>query len=463
MKKNFTTIFILALLASTVARAQHGFGTSTPDVSSVVDMVSSDKGALLPRVALTSTTVAAPTTSPANSLTVFNTANAGTAPDDVTPGYYYWSSINSKWIRLLDNQASDWHVTGNASTTAGTNFVGTTDDKALVLKVNGLQSGFIQTNTPAAGGTGLTTFGYKTGGSNTGAGNTLIGFKVGELSTSGVANTAVGYLSLNANTTANSNSAFGTNTLKVSTGASNNAFGSGALIANTTGSSNSGFGVNALNTNTSGQNNVAIGQAALKDNTTGNNNTAIGGDAGNLTNYAGKGNITGTFNNFIGSNANASADGLTYATAIGCSTSISASYTIVLGPDSVASTETNAQKVGVGIATPTSMLSTQGSTATSIAKKTNNYDMTTVANNHGLFDSTLIFAASNVTMTLPDPTTCKGRIYNFVKSSSAFTTDTIKTNTNTIIKGGTSSATFTLNNSATIQSDGTDWYVIAFN
>jgi hypothetical protein len=61
----------------------------------MLDVYSTTKGLLIPRIALTSTTTAAPVTSPEASLLIYNTATAG----DVTPGYYYWNS--TKWVRLV--------------------------------------------------------------------------------------------------------------------------------------------------------------------------------------------------------------------------------------------------------------------------------------------------------------------------------------------------------------------------
>lgn len=97
MKRILSILFILAA-SSQLTQAQQGFGTSNPAPSSVIDMTATNKGALLPRIALTSTIVAAPVNAPVNALTVFNTATAG----DVTPGYYYWSVPQMKWIRLAD-------------------------------------------------------------------------------------------------------------------------------------------------------------------------------------------------------------------------------------------------------------------------------------------------------------------------------------------------------------------------
>ncbi|MEY2637165.1 MAG: hypothetical protein RLZZ197_1642, partial [Bacteroidota bacterium] len=64
-----------------------GVGTASPDASSIVDMSSTSKGLLPPRVALTSKTgTSSPVASPQTGLIVYNTASAGTGGDAVTPG-----------------------------------------------------------------------------------------------------------------------------------------------------------------------------------------------------------------------------------------------------------------------------------------------------------------------------------------------------------------------------------------
>jgi len=101
-----------------------------PNASSLLDVDASpgnNKGVLIPRIPLTQTSLPSPITAPATSLLVYNTATA----NDVIPGYYYWDG--TQWVRML-NQA--WLLTGNAGTTAGTNFLGTTDAKDLVFKTN---------------------------------------------------------------------------------------------------------------------------------------------------------------------------------------------------------------------------------------------------------------------------------------------------------------------------------------
>lgn len=100
MKKSFCTFLFLAVFG--FAKAQTGIGTTTPDASAKLDVSSTNKGFLPPRIALNALNSASPVTSPATGLLIFNTASAGTNPNQVTPGYYYWDGVNSKWVRLED-------------------------------------------------------------------------------------------------------------------------------------------------------------------------------------------------------------------------------------------------------------------------------------------------------------------------------------------------------------------------
>ncbi len=84
--------------ASSIATAQNvGINASgaTPDASAALDVSASDKGMLVPRVALTATTDVATITTPATSLLVYNTATVS----DVTPGYYYFDG--ALWVRIV--------------------------------------------------------------------------------------------------------------------------------------------------------------------------------------------------------------------------------------------------------------------------------------------------------------------------------------------------------------------------
>ncbi|NVO02603.1 MAG: hypothetical protein HXX09_07840 [Bacteroidetes bacterium] len=95
----FIFIFsIILMLIDLSVKAQNisisNDSTYTPKTSAILDVKAIDKGLLIPRVSLTSTTSASPITSPDSSLLVFNKATSS----DVTPGYYYWDG--AKWLRI---------------------------------------------------------------------------------------------------------------------------------------------------------------------------------------------------------------------------------------------------------------------------------------------------------------------------------------------------------------------------
>jgi len=121
-------ILTLAALISVVSMtAQVGINTTTPQDGSMLDITSSDKGILVPRVDIADLSTIAPITGGSTeSLLVYNT-NATTGP-----GFFYWDS--SQWVGL--NNSDDWKETGNAGTTPATNFVGTTDNVGLRFRTN---------------------------------------------------------------------------------------------------------------------------------------------------------------------------------------------------------------------------------------------------------------------------------------------------------------------------------------
>ena len=94
-----TTIILFSLSVCYVTIGQVGIGTNTPHASAALEILTTDKGFLAPRVALLSNTDVATIASPATGLMIYNTATAGTSPNAVVPGYYYYSG--SKWERLV--------------------------------------------------------------------------------------------------------------------------------------------------------------------------------------------------------------------------------------------------------------------------------------------------------------------------------------------------------------------------
>jgi hypothetical protein len=133
-------VLIAVMLSSFVGYAQQNVlvtdnTTTAPHASSLMELNSTTKGFLMPRVALSSTTSQSPIgVAPLTSLLVYNTATAG----DVTPGFYYWDG--TKWNRFdSGNNIGDWKLLGNAGTNASTNFLGTTDNIDLVFRTNNVE------------------------------------------------------------------------------------------------------------------------------------------------------------------------------------------------------------------------------------------------------------------------------------------------------------------------------------
>jgi hypothetical protein len=107
MKRNFILILFYSALFFTIgAYAQTGIGTTTPNAAAKLDVSSSTKGFLPPKVALTATNSFDPITGLSGStalataagLLIYNTATAGTAPNNVVPGYYYWNGTT--WVQI---------------------------------------------------------------------------------------------------------------------------------------------------------------------------------------------------------------------------------------------------------------------------------------------------------------------------------------------------------------------------
>ncbi len=316
--------------------------------------------------------------------------------------------------------AQSWLTAGNAGTTPGTDFVGTTDPKSLYFKTNNktimaITSGGkvgIGTTTPTAkfqikGNSNIsqliidanatqsntqplirlrnassydlmhissddstnTFVGWNTGRVNlvssiNGKNNSFFGSQAGYSNTNGYGNTAVGYLSLYNNTTGHQNTANGVFSLQY----------------NTTGNDNLANGIGALQNNTTGSGNAANGNGSLMFQTTGNNNTACG-------NFTLNNNTTGSNNTAIGAYADVNSGILTNATAIGYYARVNTSNSLVLGSNA---------NVGIGTSSPTAKLH--------------------------VADSSVVFAASGDVLTIPGnvPISNAGRRMMWYADKAAF-------------------------------------------
>ena len=210
--------------------------------------------------------------------------------------------VNGQWVTQYTDSvgggSSGWALTGNSGTTAGTNFLGTTDNKDLVFKINNQNSGLIDS------AKFNTAFGYQALKSpTTGISNAAFGFQALLQDTSGSNNmaigstsmydllrgnynTGVGYGSLYSNVFASNNTAVGYYAIRYATGSDNTAVGYNSQEGSGNISNNTSVGSNALS-GTTGSNSTAIGQSALQLSTSGNSNIGVGYYAGRYNTSAG--------------------------------------------------------------------------------------------------------------------------------------------------------------------------------
>lgn len=331
-----------------------GIGTTSPDASALLDMSSTGKGVLLPRMTAAQKSAIA---SPATGLLVYQT--------DGTAGFYYNGGTPAApaWLQLSPGLAAAWSLNGNAGTNPSINFLGTTDNQPLVFRQNnvyagkfhyGLRNYFIgnysginttapyniaigdsallantsgysniaigsgalqkstaYSNLVAVGDSALFRNGLFNDGSsvNNGTKNTAVGSKALYSNTVGFGNTAVGFEAGYANGGGYNNTLIGRNAMRngggsgaegnVAVGAysldsnqniHNTAVGAFSMRRNRTGIRNAALGHSALSNNTSGSNNVGVGYYALNNNASGDNNAALGNQA-LLANNTGHSNV----------------------------------------------------------------------------------------------------------------------------------------------------------------------------
>ncbi len=282
------------------------------DASAILDISSTSKGVLIPRMTLTERDMIA---DPASGLLIYQT-------DSIAGIYIYTGYI---WSNLTqDNYV--WGVSGNSGTNPATHFIGTTDTQPLRFRVNNVWAGelgnenensYIGLNAGLSNTTGNFNSGFGTDAlfsNTTGYQNTAVGREAMKNNATGYENSCLGNGALYANTTGNQNTAIGTLSLFSNTvGYKNTAIGRGALWSNTTGNSNMAVGTNSLFNNTEGIRNTACGVDALFSNITGDQNTANGwialnsNNSGSFNTANGSGslryNTMGSFNTATGANS----------------------------------------------------------------------------------------------------------------------------------------------------------------
>jgi uncharacterized protein (TIGR02145 family) len=114
IKMKSKIIFAFIVCVANISKAQVKVGDNSSTINSNSILESTNKGILLSRVALTSTNNASPLSAFVAGMMVYNTATAGTAPNNVTPGTYFSDGV--RWIRVGNEiEASKW--TNNTTNT----------------------------------------------------------------------------------------------------------------------------------------------------------------------------------------------------------------------------------------------------------------------------------------------------------------------------------------------------------
>ncbi|SCY48631.1 hypothetical protein [Flavobacterium caeni] len=285
------------------------------------------------------------------------------------PGFYYWDNVATAWKGVGAN--SGWSMTGNAGTTPGTHFIGTTDDKDLVIKRNNVRIGQLGASNIALGSDALVNntanhnniaigantleaaapgnysvaIGLNSLNKNTFSGSVGIGNNALENNVGGEYNIAVGTNALRLNSTGSLNTAVGFNALyNNATGWANTAFGSAALASNQGGIQNAGFGYNVLYHNEIGNHNSCFGNGAMYMNVSGEQNTAIGHDAL-------RGNNSGDYNVAVGMNSYYTNTTGTSNTAIGKGAMFShesGDNNVAVGMDAMVSQTSGSNNIAIG-------------------------------------------------------------------------------------------------------------------
>ena len=105
--------------------AQIGIGTTTPNTSAALDVTSTNKGILAPRMTAAQKTAII---TPATGLLIYQTDGAA--------GFWFYNG--TIWQPFASGNG--WGLSGNFGTTPATNILGTTDAQSLVLKANNIET-----------------------------------------------------------------------------------------------------------------------------------------------------------------------------------------------------------------------------------------------------------------------------------------------------------------------------------
>ena len=168
MKKIFLTLTLAVGIMTSAQVRIGGTGTSV-DANAILELQSSTKGLLFPKVALTGTANVAPLSAHVAGMTVYNTATAG----DVTPGLY--ANSGTAWVKLASSTSTYQNIKGNVVTVTSGAYTVTASDYSIYTNIStsGVTITFPDLTLDDAGRTVVVFNNNSSGGNNTLVGNIL--------------------------------------------------------------------------------------------------------------------------------------------------------------------------------------------------------------------------------------------------------------------------------------------------
>ena len=334
-------LFVVTAMSQSLSINTDG---STANASAILDVKSTTKGMLVPRMSKTEKNAIV---SPATGLLIFQNM-----PDSI--GFHYYDGLAWIWLEAFGN--AGWKTKGNTGTDTSVNYIGTTDNMPIRFKQNGQYMGqwdinkgnyFIgdragvqkptaMQNSIAIGDSALADIGSIVS-PTTSDYSIAIGYKALKKHQSQIGNIAVGAFTLQ-NFVSNAGGGFGSV-----------AVGYQAMNKLLTGEQNIAIGTFALLNDTTGIGNTAIGSTSLAIKKTGNFNTAGGFNAGLSLRI-------GNNNTFLGANAYSSLDSLQNASSVGAFAQVDTSNAMVLGSINGVNSATANVNVAIGTTKPKAAL-----------------------------------------------------------------------------------------------------------
>lgn len=425
-------IIPLFLLNSFLAFSQIGIGTDNPDPSSMLEINATDKGVLIPRVNLSDNTII----NPQKSLLIWNTDNSNN-PE----GFFYFDG--NTWKKLVNNNNA-WNTNGNTGTSNITDFLGNIDNKSLSIRTNNITRMKIGNEVT---GNSFTNVDINLNPVSPYSGSIISTNNIIDMQNGSSATNVFGIENLlylrNGSTISNTFRAIRNRLWNIQT----------ANYPNVVGTLNEYRG-EVTNINS------FKGFINTSDFRAGSNTTDMRGFSNEFT-----GQINGNITNYYGfySGIHSSLVGYTnyygfYQQNIG---SAANRYSFFYDGDDINTKDvviTGAGKIGIGTNSPNSSLQTEGSLSTK-------YD--TTANNTGIYNLTdnnftLRIFNQIPSINLPNPNTCKGRIYILI-GGNGINTKSITVNGGAVVYDDVQNiniSTISSGQRYQIQSDGKDWIVI---